>query len=127
MKEVLAVVRMDKVSVTKNALSEAGIPGFTCRKVMGRGKKVVHRVLYHTIAEEGEMPLSPVGEYMTEGTRLIPKRMFTIILKDQDVEKVVEVIMNINCTGNPGDGKIFILPVLESYKVSDGSKEVSES
>ena len=125
MKEVLAVVRMDKVGQTKTALTEAGIPGFTCRKVMGRGKKVVHRVLYSTIAEEGEMPVSSVGEYMTEGIRLIPKRMFTIILPDQEVEKVVEVLMNVNCTGNPGDGKIFVLPVMESYKVSDGTVDRS--
>jgi len=125
MKEVLAIVRMDKIGQTKTALTEAGIPGFTCRKVMGRGKKVVHRVLYSTIAEEGEMPVSAVGEYMTEGTRLIPKRMFTIILPDQDVEKVVEVLMDVNCTGNPGDGKIFVLPVIESYKVSDGTVDRS--
>ena len=41
MKEVMAIIRMNKIGDTKNALSEAGFPAITCRKVYGRGKKKV--------------------------------------------------------------------------------------
>lgn len=120
MKEIMAIVRLNKVSETKDALAEAGYPAFTCRKVMGRGKKLIDASLVSTILEAGELPVSPLGEYFTENTRLIPKRYFTLIVQDDQVSKAVEVIMEVNTTGNPGDGKIFILPIIESIRVRDG-------
>lgn len=123
MKKIVAIVRMDKLGETKSALLEAGIPGFSCRRVAGRGKKVIHRALYSTIEENGELPVSAVGEYITEGTRLIPKRMFSIVVPDSEVEKTVHAIIDVNATGNPGDGKIFVMPVLEAYRVRDGKMQ----
>jgi nitrogen regulatory protein PII 2 len=67
-----------------------------------------------------ELPVSNVGESITEGARLISKRFFTMIVEDHEVEAVVKTLIKINQTGNPGDGKIFILPVLETYKVRTG-------
>lgn len=120
MKEIMAIVRLNKVSETKDALAEAGFPAFTCLKVMGRGKKSIDPSLVTTILEAGELPVSPVGEYFTENSRLIPKRYFTLIVQDNDVSKAVDTIMEVNSTGNPGDGKIFILPIYESIRVRDG-------
>ncbi len=128
MKEVMAIVRQNKVNNTKEALAEAGFPAFTCRKVMGRGKKAIDPSIVETILSEGELPMSPVGEYVTESSRLIPKRFFTLMVNDEDVSKVVETIMDINSTDHPGDGKIFVLPVIESIRVRDGKlQEDSES
>lgn len=120
MKEIMAIVRLNKVNATKNALAEAGFPAFTCRKVMGRGKKVLDLSLVQTILDSDEMPTSPIGEFISETSRLIPKRYFTLIVPDDKVKELVEVIMDVNSTGNPGDGKIFVLPVIESYRVRDG-------
>jgi len=120
MKEVMAIVRQNKVNVTKEALAGAGVPAFTCRKVLGRGKKLIDMTLLTTLVDAGELPVSPTGEYLSETTRLISKRVFTMIVEDADVEKVVNTIMDINSTGNPGDGKIFILPISESYRVRNG-------
>jgi nitrogen regulatory protein PII 2 len=120
MKEVMAIVRQNKVNSTKEALAEAGIPAFTCRKVLGRGKKLIDMNLLHTLVDAGEVPANPMGEYISETTRLISKRIFTMIVDDSEVEKVVNTIMDVNSTGNPGDGKIFVLPVLENYKVRNG-------
>lgn len=120
MKEVIAIIRQNKVNVTKQALAEAGIPSFTCRKVLGRGKKLIDMSLLMAIVESGEAPTAPVGEYLSETNRLIPKRIFTTIVDDDQVELVVNTIMDVNSTGNPGDGKIFVLPILENYRVRDG-------
>jgi len=122
MKEVMAIVRQNKVNLTKEALAEAGIPAFTCRKVLGRGKKLIDMTLLRSIVDAGEIPVTPVGEYLSEITRLIPKRVFTFMVEDDDVNKVVETIMDVNSTGNPGDGKIFILPIFENYQVRNGEK-----
>lgn len=124
MKEVMAIVRQNKVNLTKEALAEVGIPAFTCRKVLGRGKKLIDMSLLHSIVDEGEIPQTPVGEYITETTRLISKRIFTFIVEDSDVEKVIDKIIEVNSTGNPGDGKIFVLPVMENYKIRNGELAV---
>lgn len=124
MKEVMAIVRQNKVNLTKEALAEAGIPAFTCRKVLGRGKKLIDMSLLHSIVDAGEVPVSPVGEYISENTRLISKRVFTMIVEDDEVEKVVNTIMDVNSTGNPGDGKIFVLPINETYQVRNGELTV---
>ena len=79
MKEVMAIVRQNKVNLTKEALAEAGIPAFTCRKVLGRGEKLIDMTLLRSIVDAGEIPVTPVGEYLTEFTHLIPKRALTHI------------------------------------------------
>jgi len=120
MKEVMAIIRLNKVNQTKEALATAGYPAFTCRKVLGRGKKKVDFSMVQNAIEEGVVPSTAFGEHLTEGARLIPKRVFTLIVADDDVEKVVDIIIQTNTTGNPGDGKIFIIPIMESYQVRSG-------
>lgn len=122
MKEVLIIVRLNKLSRTKEALTNAGILGFTCRKVMGRGKKMYDSELY-TVLQQDDLPASSVGECFTEGSRLIPKRLFTIMAQDEDVIKIIEAVLEVNSTGNPGDGKVFVLPVTESYRIRDGKQQ----
>jgi nitrogen regulatory protein PII 2 len=120
MKEVMAIVRQNKVNATKDALAEAGAPAFTCRKVLGRGKKLIDMTLLRSIVDSGEIPATATGEYLSETQRLISKRVFTLIVEDDKVDDVVKTIIDVNSTGNPGDGKIFILPISESYRVRNG-------
>jgi nitrogen regulatory protein PII 2 len=120
MKEVMCFIRANKVNDTKKALANHGFPAFTCRKCLGRGKKSIDPDLLNTVLAAGELPLSPIGENLTEAARLIAKRFFTLIVDDKDVDKAVETIVEANQTGNPGDGRIFILPIVESYAVRSG-------
>ena len=46
--------------------------------------------------------------------------MITLIAADDQADKIVEVIMKTNHTGTPGDGKIFVMPIFESYQVRNG-------
>jgi nitrogen regulatory protein PII 2 len=124
MKEVMCFIRANKVNDTKKALADHGFPAFTCRQCLGRGKKSVDPDLLNTVLAAGELPLSPLGENLTEATRLISKRFFTVVVDDKDVDKVVETIIEANQTGNPGDGRIFILPILEAYTVRTGQPAV---
>ncbi len=124
MKEVMAIVRQNKVNVTKEALANAGIPAFTCRKVLGRGKKLIDMTLLTSIVDAGVIPDVASGEHLSETTRLIPKRVFTMIVEDLDVKKVIDAIMEVNSTGNKGDGKIFVLPVYENYQVRNGESTI---
>lgn len=122
MKEVMAIIRQNKVNQTKEALVNEGFPAFTCLKVLGRGKKSIDLSLVNDIVASGEVPASDIGEALTESSRLISKRFFTLIVEDNDVDQVVSIIMNTNTTGNPGDGKIFVLPIEESIRVRSGEQ-----
>src|SRR5664280_969138 len=123
MKEVMAFIRQNKVNRTKEALAEAGFPSFTCRKCLGRGKNSIDLSLFSNLIEDGELPLSVSSESLTESSRLIPKRFFTLIVDDTEVHKIIKTIIDVNSTGNPGDGKIFVIPILESYRVRDGVQD----
>lgn len=124
MKEIMAFIRVNMVNPTKSALANAGFPAFSCRKCLGRGKKSVDPFLVETIIAAGELPANHVGEHFTEYRRLIAKRFFTIIAEDDKVDEIVRTIIETNQTGNPGDGKIFVLPIYEAYTVRTGESTI---
>lgn len=126
MKEIMCIIRLNKVSQTKEALYEAGFPAVTFMKVFGRGKKSLDQAIAQTFVDAGKKVPASYDESISEKGRLIPKRLITLIVSDDQVETVVETVMAINSTGSPGDGKIFILPVNEAHRVRDGKsgKEV---
>lgn len=118
MKEIIAIIRMNKVGVTKDVLSAAGYPAATFQKVMGRGKQrgLVGEVKAVEVDKATEMVFSSTA------MEFIPKRMVTIIVDDRDVERVVNIIMAVNRTGQIGDGKIFVLPVEDSIRIRTREK-----
>lgn len=124
MKEVMAIIRMNRINDTKRALNEAGISSFMAiGRVLGRGKGLVdYRVLHG--AEEG-VP-EAIAE-LGDGPRLVPKRLLSVVVSDDWVERTVNAIIQTNQTGNAGDGKIFVLPVLEATRVRTGETVVGAS
>lgn len=125
MKEVMCIIRLNKVNKTKEALIDAGFPSITCRKVLGRGKKSIDKALIESYLEVGEIPLAAYSETLSERGRLIPKRLITLIVNDEEVKNVIDTVINVNSTGTPGDGKIFVLPIEEVYRVRDGESSTS--
>ena len=116
MKEVLAVIRMNKMNETKRALADAGVASLTARKVIGRGKGKVDYLLLKG-AEEG---YEEAINQLSPGPKLIPKRMLTMVVPDSKVDLVVKTVIEVNKTGAPGDGKIFVMPVSDAVRVRTG-------
>jgi nitrogen regulatory protein PII 2 len=116
----MTFIRPNKVNDTKRALADAGFPAFLCRACLGRGKKGLDPAALKLVLESGDLPVSDVGEALTETLRLIPKRFFTLVVEDDQVELAVKTIIRTNQTGNPGDGRIFILPIADTYGVRTG-------
>ncbi|HEX2953551.1 MAG TPA: P-II family nitrogen regulator [Bacillota bacterium] len=117
MKEVMAIIRMNMMNKTKQALSEADISSFSATgRVMGRGKGKVDIQLLQGVEEGYDEAISQLGK----GSRLLPKRLIMVTVPDPLVEKVVQTIIETNQTGQPGDGKIFVLPVLDAVRVRTG-------
>lgn len=119
MKEITAVVRMNMVSQTTNALKEQGFPCFTCRKVVGRGRKKVDFTPNQWVPGTNDYTQQEVSDQH----RLVPNRMFTVVVNDEDVDEVISTIIKINQTNNPGDGKIFVRNVDETIRVRTGEKD----
>ncbi|WP_456472226.1 P-II family nitrogen regulator [Methanocaldococcus sp.] len=119
MKEVLAIIRPNMVSKTVKALEAVGFPALTIIKCFGRGKEkgYIDAVLPEDVDKE---KILKEGE--KEGLRMkyIPKRMLSIVVDEVDIPLVVGIIMKINRTGKPGDGKIFVLPVEEAIRIRTG-------
>jgi len=125
MKEIIAVVRMNKVSATKKALIKVGAAGFTATKVMGRGRLVedkatiaARRATLLALAQKDDANTDKLVTEFLDGTRLFPRRMFNVMAHDDDVAKIVAAIIDVNRTENKvGDGKIFVLPMLDAVRV----------
>ncbi|MDR3192472.1 MAG: P-II family nitrogen regulator [Treponema sp.] len=117
MKEVMAIIRMNKMNQTKRALADAGISSLYAKECLGRGKGTIEIPQYiEGAAERYEDMIQELGI----AGRLIPKRMINVIVPDKLVKNVVNTIITINKTGKSGDGKIFVMPVAESWRVRTG-------
>lgn len=116
MKEVMAIVRMNKINQTKRALSAAGITSMHAKDCLGRGKGLVEMIQLGGAERQYEEKMDELGS----AGRLVPKRMISVVVPNKMVRKVVEVIMDTNRTGKSGDGKILILPVLDSIRIRTG-------
>lgn len=103
---IRAIVRPEKANAVMSELLEAGFPAVTKIDVFGRGKQrgvVVGDVQYDEI----------------------PKEMLLMVVKDEDKDDVVKVVMRTARTGekgNFGDGRIFISPVVDAYTISTGKQ-----
>lgn len=116
MKEIIAVIRMNMINATRKALTEAGVSSMTASEALGRGAGLVDLNLLKGAEQGYEEAISQLGQ----SQRLIPKRMLTIVSKDKHVDKIVKTIIQVNQTGKPGDGKIFVMPTADSISVRTG-------
>ncbi len=116
MKEVIAVVRINMMNQTKAALTEAGIDAFFVHEAHGRGKGFVNPKVLEGVQHGYEEAASLLG---AKG-QLYPKRLVTVVVKDELVDDVVQAIIATNQTGKAGDGKIFILPLADAVRVRTG-------
>ena len=113
MKEVMAVIRMHMMNKTKRALAEAGISSITAKDVLGRGSTRVDQSLLEGASKDHEEAIELLGV----SQRLIAKRIFTIVVPDKLVQKTVKTIIKVNQTGQSGDGRIFVLPMMDAIRI----------
>lgn len=109
MKEVLAIVRREKVKAAKDALASLGFSSLHAIEVEGRGKQ--RGLKYSQSSKEA-------------GMRYLPKKMLSLVVRDEDAAKVVHTILKSSRTGEIGDGKIFVLPIEQVVRVRTGEKGV---
>lgn len=120
MKEVIAVVRINMMNQTKQALTDCGIDAFFAHEAHGRGKGFANP----QVLEGAEQGHEEAASLLGEKGKLYPKRLVTAVVEDKQVACVVETIINTNQTGMPGDGKVFVVPLSDAVRVRTGEMGV---
>jgi nitrogen regulatory protein PII 2 len=113
MKEIIAIVRPNKIARTRDILAELGFPGMNATKVLGRGKQ---RGIGGEVGFEVGVEPAQSGMVM----KYVPKRLISIVVPDNDVPLVAGVIMRANRTGEHGDGRIYVCPIDEAVRIRTG-------
>jgi len=91
MKKVEAIIRPERVQTVIGALRASGHHGVTVYEVAGHGKQRSH-----------------TEQQKDHEVQLHPKVMLVIVVKDQDLDQVLKVILETAKTKVVGDGKIFV-------------------
>ena len=105
MKLIKSIIRPNKVDDVKEALDKLGISGLTVTEVRGHGKQKGHTAIYRG------------KEY---NVSLLPKMQIEVVVADHLAESVCTAIIEAARTGEIGDGRVFVLPIIESYKIRTG-------
>jgi nitrogen regulatory protein PII len=108
MKLIKSIVRPNKVDEVKDALTKLGISGMTVTEVRGHGKQKGHTAIYRG------------KEY---NVSLLPKMQVEVVVADSVVDDAIKAIISSARTGEIGDGRVFVLPVEETYKIRTGEKD----
>jgi nitrogen regulatory protein PII len=107
MKLIKAIVRPNKVDEVKDALVRLSISGMTVSEVRGHGKQKGHTAVYRG------------KEY---NVSLLPKMEIELVVEDGIVEDAIKAIVQAARTGEIGDGRVFVLPVEQTYRIRTGEQ-----
>ncbi len=107
MKRIDAVIRREQFNDVKKALDKVHCPGMMVFTFRGHGR-------------QGGMTESYGGRRFK--VDLLPKVLLTIFANDGDIDKIVQTILKTAKTGQIGDGKVFVAPVDNAYRIRTGEK-----
>ncbi|AXV40779.1 P-II family nitrogen regulator [Methanobacterium sp. BAmetb5] len=107
MKEIVAIIRPNKLDEVKDSLEELGCHGMTVTEVKGRGRQLGITESYRG------------SDYRID---MLPKTRLEIVVADEQVDNVIDKIVKTAQTGDIGDGKIFISPVEEVVRIRTGER-----
>jgi len=100
MKLILVMIQPEHLYKLLDDLDEHELPGLTVSEARGFGQ-------HDRDFTDVELP---------------PKLRLEIVCRDDEVEKIVQSIYRSVHTGQRGDGKIFILPVLDALRIKTGER-----
>jgi nitrogen regulatory protein PII len=109
MKLIKAIVRPNKVDEVREALEQLNISGMTVTEVRGHGKQKGHTAIYRG------------KEY---NVSLLPKMEIELVVDDDIADDAIKAIIQAARTGEIGDGRVFVLPVDQSFRIRTGEPAI---
>src|SRR4030067_2846456 len=107
MKKIEAIIKPFKLDEVKEALNGLGVQGMTVTEVKGFGRQKGHTELYRG------------AEYVVD---FLPKVKIEVAVAEEMVSKVIDTITSAARTGKIGDGKIFVLPIEQTIRITTGER-----
>ena len=107
MKLIEAIIKPSKLDDVRKALADVGVIGMTVCEAKGFGRQRGHTEVYRG------------AEYVVD---LLPKLGLEIVVRDDQVETVIDAISGAANTGKIGDGKIFVSDVLNVIRIRTGEQ-----
>jgi nitrogen regulatory protein P-II 1 len=105
---IKSIIRPDKVDAVKDALRKIGVAGMTVTEVRGHGKQkgptAIHRGQKYDVS-------------------LLPNVQVELVVSDHVVDDAVRALVQAARTGKIGDGRVFVMPVEQSYRIRTGEME----
>lgn len=114
LRQIIAIVRLNKHEDTQNALEELGDVSYTTYPVVGRGRQ---RGLRFPPATDGQVAGAAI--------KFLPKQLFQIVVEESRAKAVIDAIIRANRTGSKGefgDGKIYVLDAEDAVRVSTNER-----
>jgi nitrogen regulatory protein PII len=105
MKLVVGIIKPFKLDEVKEALRSIGVDGLTVTEAQGFGRQRGHTEVYRG------------AEYQVD---FVPKVKVEIMADDDQVQQVTDAILKSARTGKIGDGKIFVFPAEQVYRIRTG-------
>jgi len=111
MKRITAIVRTSKLDDVKEALGRIQVSGITVTEVRGHGRQKGHTAVYR--GQEYEVTL-------------LPKMQIDVVVAEETLDSAVRAIIGAARTGEIGDGRVFVTPVEQAYRIRTGEQEVAD-
>ncbi len=106
MKKIEAIIRKSRFDDVRDALHQIEVNFFSYWDVTGVGnEKTCH-----------------VYRGVSYSTADIQRRFISIVVSDEFLERTVEALLKSAYSGNVGDGKVFVSPVDETYRIRTREK-----
>ncbi len=106
---IKCVFKGERLHDVMQAMEDIGVYGMTVWEVKGHGRQKGHIEHYRGLKVK---------------VNLLPKVIMEIVAPNEDVDHIVEEIVNSARTGNIGDGKIFLLPVMDAYRIRTSDRGI---
>ena len=110
MKMIVAVIKPSRLDAVLDAVTEVGASGLTVTEVRGYGR------------QKGKTEVYRGAEYEV---KLLPKVKLEIAVSSDIADAVVEAIIRAANSGKIGDGKIFVLDLLQAIRIRTGEQDAS--
>lgn len=107
MKKLEIIIKPEKLEDLKAVLDACSVNGLNIVNIMGYGN------------QKGIIKKYRGAEYRVN---MLPKIKVETVVEDESADQVIEMVVNEIKTGNYGDGKIFVMDVVDAVRIRTGER-----
>jgi len=112
MKEMILIIRPEKLEILKDILDGFQTGGMTISSVMGCGTQR---------GFTGENSVNQIKGFKTT-INLLPKIRVEVVVRNELVEEIITEVRDRMATNHVGDGKIFIRSIDDAVRIRTGER-----